>query len=254
MADSGGLSMSVWRWGAWLCAAWLLHGDAWARKLVLAATEYPPYYSEALDRGGPVAELTLAALREAGFEVELRFMPWARALKLGEQGSVDGLVGVWRSPEREARFFYSDPVVANRIVLCRLLAGRAPTRFTTFEDLRPYTVGVVRGYADPPGLAGAGVKTEPVTHDLQNLRKLLAGHLDLVLIDSRVAQYLIHRNFGAEGRRIQCIAPAVQEHPQYLVVSRSTPGGEAIVAAFNERLQRLRRSGGFQRITGRWGW
>jgi polar amino acid transport system substrate-binding protein len=245
--------MSIWRWGALLCAAWLLHGNAWARKLVLAATEYPPYYSDALDRGGPVAELTLAALRQAGFEVELRFMPWARALKLGEEGSVDGLVGVWRSPEREAKFFYSEPVVANRIVLCRL-AGRAPARFTTFEALRPYTVGVVRGYADPPGLAAAGIRTEPVTHDLQNLRKLLAGHLDLVLIDSRVAHYLIQRNLGTEGQRIQCIAPAVQEHPQYLVVSRSTPGGAAIVAAFNDRLQRLRRDGEFQAIVGRWGW
>lgn len=245
--------MTRWRALALLCAALLLHGSASARKLVLAATEYPPYYSETLERGGPVAELTVAALREAGFEVELRFMPWARALKLGEQGRVDGLVGVWRSPEREASFFYSDPVISNRIVLCRL-AGRAPARFTGFDALRPYTVGVVRGYADPPGLAAAGIKTEPVTHDLQNLRKLLAGHLDLVLIDSRVADYLIQRNLGADGQRIQCIAPPVQEHPQYLVISRSTPGGEAIATAFNERLKRLRRNGGFQAITGRWGW
>lgn len=245
--------MTRWRWIALLCAASLLHGSAWARKLVLAATEYPPYYGESLDRGGPVAELTVAALREAGFEVELRFMPWARALKLGEQGRVDGLVGVWRSPEREASFFYSEPVISNRIVLCRL-AGGTPARFTGFDVLRPYTVGVVRGYADPPGLVAAGVKTEPVTHDLQNLRKLLAGHLDLVLIDSRVAHYLIQRNLGAEGRRIQCIAPPVQEHPQYLAISRSTPGGEAIAAAFNERLQRLRKTGAFQAITGRWGW
>jgi polar amino acid transport system substrate-binding protein len=226
---------------------------AHARKLLLAATEYPPYYSESLDRGGPVAELTVTALRNAGHEVEVRFMPWARALRLGEQGKVDGLIGVWRSPERERSFFYSEPVVSNRIVLCR--RGTAgPDRFTTWEAIRPFMVGVVRGYANPEGLAAAHVNTEAVTDDLQNLRKLVAGHIDLALIDSRVVQYLAKRHLGASAPLIDCLQPPVQEHPQYLVVSRSTAGGEAIVAGFNEQLQRLRRSGEFRVIASRWGW
>lgn len=230
-----------------------LAGPVQARKLLLAATEYPPYYSESLERGGPVAELTVTALRNAGYDVEVRFMPWARALRQGEQGQVDGLIGVWRSAERERTFFYSEPVVSNRIVLCR--RGTAgPDRFTTWDAIRPYTVGVVRGYADPEGLAAAGVSTEAVTDDLQNLRKLVAGHIDLVLIDSRVQQYLSRRHLGPKAALVDCLQPAVQEHPQYLVVSRSTTGGEAIVAGFNEQLQRLRRSGEFKRIAERWGW
>jgi polar amino acid transport system substrate-binding protein len=239
----------------WLvsCLAMCLHAPAWARKLVLAATEYPPYYSESLERGGPVAELTVAALRRAGYEVELHFMPWARALKSGEQGKVDGLVGVWHSPQRERAFLYSKPVVSNRIELCRR-RGHGPDRFTTFEALRPYTVGVVRGYADPPGLAAAGIRTEPVTQDLQNLRKLAAGHIDLVLIDSRVEQYLVRRRLGREGEAIECLQPPVQEHPQHLVVSRGAPDAAAIVAGFNEQLEQMRQSGEFDRIAGRWGW
>jgi polar amino acid transport system substrate-binding protein len=226
---------------------------AQARKLLLAATEYPPYYSESLDRGGPVAELTVSALRNAGYEVEVRFMPWARALRLGEQGKVDGLIGVWRSPERERAFFYSEPVVSNRIVLCRR-GTSGPDRFTNWEAIRPFMVGVVRGYANPEGLAAAGVGTEAVTDDLQNLRKLMAGHIDLALIDSRVEQYLAKRHLGPTAALIDCLQPPVQEHPQYLVVSRSTVGGEAIVAGFNEQMQRLRRSGEFKGIASRWGW
>src|SRR4051812_28222329 len=181
---------------------------AQARKLLLAATESPPYYSESLDRGGPVAELTVSALRNAGYEVEVRFMPWARALKLGEQGKVDGLIGVWRSPERELSFIYSEPVVSNRIVLCRY-GSSGPDKFTSFEALRPFTIGVVRGYADPPGLAAAGVRTEAVTHDLQNLRKLVAGHVDLALIDSRVGEYLANRHLGPAAVNINCLTPPV---------------------------------------------
>lgn len=245
--------MALSRCCIWLLLALLLSAPAHARKLVLAATDYPPYYSETLDRGGPVVEVTATALRNAGYEVEVRFMPWARALKLGEQGKVDGLVGVWRSPERELAFIYSDPVVSNRIVLCRN-GTSGPDRFTSFEDLRPFTIGVVRDYADPPGLAAAGVHTEAVTHDLQNLRKLVAGHVDLVLIDSRVGEYLANQHLGMAAAHINCLQPPVQEHPQYLVVSRSTKGAAAIVSGFNEQLQRLRRSGELKGISGRWGW
>jgi len=75
-----------------------------------------------------------------------------------------------------------------------------------------------------------------------------------VIIDSRVEEHLARKHFGEAASLIECLYPAVQEHPQYLAVSRGTQGGEAIVRAFNEQMQRLRRSGEFKGVMGRWGW
>jgi polar amino acid transport system substrate-binding protein len=237
----------VLRATAVLALAAFAAGAAAARTLHLAATECPPYYSPSLPGGGPVAQLTLAALRQAGYQVELRFLPWARALRLGEQGQVDGLVGVWHSPQREAAFLYSLPVVSNRIVLCGL-QGRMPARFTSFEALRPQVIGIVRGYANPPALADAQVRTEEVDNDLQNLRKLQAERIDLVLIDSRVERYLERESLPRGGARIGCLEPAVQEQPQYLVVSRQARDAALIVDAFNAQLSRMISSGDYTRI------
>ncbi len=229
-----------------------LHAPACADTLVLAATEYPPYYSEALPRGGPVTELTVTALRRAGHVVQVRFLPWARALRLGELGEVDGLIGIWHSPERERHFLYSRPVAHNHVVLCHK-PGTGPKRFTGFPALKPYTVGVVRGDADPPGLTAAGIRTDAVNDDLQNLRKLSAGRIDLVLVDSRVARYLASRHLPQLAATMQCLEPSVQEHPQYLVVSRHLATAAAVVAEFNEQLKRMQDSGEFAEIAARWG-
>jgi polar amino acid transport system substrate-binding protein len=231
----------------------LWHGAASAREIALAATEYPPYYGESMVQGGPVVELTLQVLRDAGYTPSVRFMPWVRALQWGEGGQVDGLIGVWHSSDREASFLYSHPLVDNRIVLCRL-GDHGPARFSGFDALRPYTVGVVSGYADPPELAQAGVHTEAVVEDLQNLRKLVAGRIDLALIDSRVAKHLIEHDLDARGQAINCLEPAVQRHPQYLVISRRVPDAPRIIAAFNEKLRVWRRTKEYRELAQRWGW
>lgn len=223
-----------------------------ARTLQLAATEYPPYYSESLTDGGPVTEITVAALRHAGYEVQVRFLPWVRALRAGEMGEVDGLIGVWHSPERERSFLYSLPVVANRIVLCRH-GHHGPDRFAGFPALKPYVIGVVRGYADPPGLAEARIHTEAVTDDLQNLRKLLLDRIDLVLIDSRVGHYLLSRHLPEALTTVQCLEPTVQEPAQYLVVSRHASDAAQIVNAFNTGLQQLHATGDYEKIAAKWG-
>lgn len=222
-----------------------------ARALVLAASEYPPYTSEALAQGGPMSQIATAALQHAGYRVELKFLPWARALRLAEQGEVDGLLAVWHSPERERTFWFSRPVVSNRLVLC----GRQPNvpeRFEDFAMLRDYTLGVVRGYAKPPGLEQAGRTLEEATDDLQNLRKLVAGHVDLVLIDGRVQRFLVSRHMPEAAAALRCLQPPVQEPPLYLVVPRRVRDGQEVVRAFDAQLERMQRDGEYATISRGW--
>lgn len=221
------------------------------RHLVLVASEYPPYTSEGLAHGGPMSEITVTALRKAGYEVQVRFLPWARALRLAEQGLVDGLLAVWRSPARERVFLFSEPVIANRIMLCGR-DGAMPVRYEGPAMLRRYTVGVVRGYANPPALEESGARLEPVTDDLQNLRKLVAGRVDLIVIDGRVQRYLVGRHLPEAGVHIRCLQPPLQEPPLHLVVARSVPGASEVVQAFDTQLELLLQSGEYARIAAQW--
>jgi polar amino acid transport system substrate-binding protein len=221
------------------------------RDLVLAATEYPPYTSEALEQGGPMSQIAIAALQHAGYGVRLRFLPWARALRLAEQGEVDGLLAVWHSPERERSFWFSRPVVSNRLVLCGREA-HMPRRFDGFAALHDYTLGVVRGYAKPAGLDAANLTVEEATDDLQNLRKLVADRVDLVLIDGRVERFLVSRHMPESAPALRCLQPPVQEPPLYLVVSRRVPDGQDVMQAFDAQLATMVRDGEYAAISERW--
>lgn len=232
-----------------------LGGVAWiapvapaaARPVVLTTTEYSPYCSAALPRGGVLVDLAVAALRQAGHTAEVRFMPWARALSLGQQGEVDGVLCIWKSPAREQDFLFSDPLVTSRIMLCRR-PGPGPERFTSFTDLPRATVGVVRGYVLPPGLASAAVPTSEVTSDLQGLRMLMAGRFDFMLMDERVAQQLMVDHTDLQG--IRCLEPALQTPEQFMALSRKVPDAAAIIDAFNQALRRMAARGELQKILG----
>lgn len=229
----------------WLAACSLAAMPAAARDLVLTTTEYAPYCTTSLPRGGLLADLAVTALRRAGHHAEVRFMPWARALSLGRQGEVDGLVCIWRSPAREAEFVFSQPLVTSRILLCRR-PGPGPQRFDGFEPLRASTVGVVRGYATPPGLAEAGVRTQEVTSDLQGLRMLMAQRFDFMLMDERVADQLKAEH--AELRGVACLEPAIQSPEQFLALSRRLPDAQAIIDAFNRALAEMAARGEVQKL------
>ena len=70
-----------------------LPAGAAERPLRLVATEFPPYTGSALPGGGVACEVTRAALRQAGREMELSFRPWARALLEFQRGDHDGASG-----------------------------------------------------------------------------------------------------------------------------------------------------------------
>lgn len=236
-------AMWLLAFAAWLVAA----APAASRPMVLTTTEYSPYCSTALPRGGVLVDVAVTALRQAGHAAEVRFMPWARALSLGQQGEVDGVLCIWKSPAREQDFLFSDPLVTSRIMLCRR-PGPGPERFTGFADLPRATVGVVRGYALPPSLAGAGAPTREVTSDLQGLRMLMAGRFDFMLMDERVAQQLMADHGELQG--IRCLEPALQTPEQFMALSRKVPDAAAIIDAFNQALRQMAARGELQKMLG----
>ncbi len=167
-------------------------------KIMALTNNYEPYYSENLPESGPIIKITRLAFQEVGYDFEVSFVPWARAVVEGESGACDLLIGVWFNADRESWMAFSEPMLENEIGFYKRKSD--PLVFTDYAALKAENVviGTVRGYINPEGLEQSGVKIEEVKEDLQNMQKLVNDRIQLSLIDRQLGAYFA-KQLGREN-------------------------------------------------------
>jgi polar amino acid transport system substrate-binding protein len=221
-------------------------------KLSIVADNYPPYYGKELRNGGLLTEIVAEAFKRAGYDVEIKFMPWKRALEGAKAGKHDGLFTLWYREEREEWFVYSDPMSpASEIGFYKRKGSEI--YFQTFEDLKPYTIGVGRGYATPPGLDEASLKTSLARDDEENLRKLHKGRIDLALTDKLVAKYIINTRIPDAAPHLEWLPPTLHVETNHFAISRKAENFNMKLADFNRGLAAIEADGTLKAIIAKHG-
>lgn len=227
-------------------------GSAATKKIVLATLNWEPYYGEKLENGGYIAEITREAFQRVGYEVEIKWVPWKRALEQAKEGRYDGLLGAWFSEERAQYFAFTEPI--DMTTLSFFKQTGSPILYSTLKDLTPYRIGVTRGYAHTKEFDAAVYLTkEEVTTSSQNIQKLSEGRIDLFVEDRRVVQYLIRNDFLKLNGKIVEVKPPLQEKPLYNAISKKVVGYEHIIEDFNRGLKLLKDDGTFDQILQKYG-
>ncbi len=171
--------------------------------------------------------------------------PLLRLVELLKSGQLDGTVAFYRSPEFETFLYYaSSPLLlAQPILLVR--QDNPITAIESIEDIRGYRIGhIVTGggrytpmldkYRDAITLDGIGSDQWAE----QNIGKLLAGRLDAVFdrqpytlpfVAARMQQY----------DQVKVIPIPDPPTPVYIVFSKMSPRGKALVDQYNAILPKL---------------
>lgn len=211
------------------------------RELTLVATNYPPFYtSELADQGG-VALVVKEAFKRRGYHASVKFYPFARAALLVKTGQADGIIGLWYRKEREQWAHYSDPIQAVQIVFFKRKDN--PLHFSQLSELKPFTIGIGRGYANPPEIAAAGLTTEEGNSDEMNLKKLFLKRIDLVLIGYNLAQYLIKQHGDEYLNALEQVGEPIATEVFHLGVSLAVADQATLVDEFNKGLESMAQDG-----------
>ena len=206
--------------------------------VTLAYVEYPPYIGAELENGGPLAEIVTQSYENLGYRVKLELVPWVRAFRDAKLGAYDGVFTAWHREEREQWFLFSDSLPPNEIGFYKRKGEDISIH--SFDDLKPYKIGVVRGYGYPSGFKEANLKLSVVDTDKQNLRMLIFKRIDLALTDKALGRHFMTKDLQGE---IEWIEPPVEVLNQYLMISKNADNAHQLLADFNSGLKQLSDSG-----------
>ncbi len=215
---------------------------AWAQtgKTVTFATD-------AEKPGGFLLEITTQALKEAGYDTHVDFVPWARALSQSYDGDVDGLLGCLYSDERAQKLIYSDVVAESPYVLFALKdSGLA---YHGISDLRSHSVGLINGGSYPKELTDdQQIKKEYASSFQQNLQKLQAKRIDTFLEKKFAVLNYLKAQAPADAAAIVVLDPPLVVNKFYVAFSRKKQNAEQLAADFNQGLAKLKADGGYAAI------
>lgn len=236
--------------------------------LNLATLDWPPYIGEELCNKGWVFQFTVALLVAKGYQVNIHFFPWARAVKQVELGQMDILFPEYFIEELAP----SDNVIGTKRRQLLALSNKFPGGTIGFikrkgeeidfdgnlSRLVGENIGVVRGYQNTPDFDAMMDNNQfnilNAVDEVQLLRLLLAKRVNLVIGDPIVFRHSVKYFDIPDWEKekmlagIEDVEPSLQYNHLYYAVSVKSPQWQQIINDINDGLAEFSASGEINRI------
>jgi polar amino acid transport system substrate-binding protein len=158
----------------------------------MVSTNWEPYYSEYLPGGGPVPEVTREAFAKMGYEVEISWIPWARAQRDVENGTYMGLLGPYKTAQRQEYAVYSAKPLATALTGIFGVDG-TDLEAASLEEMMPYSIGVLRGSAVSKEFDESNLSKHLTNTEGSAIRMLLSKRVDAIAGDYYVFSTLLRK-------------------------------------------------------------
>lgn len=216
--------------------------------ITLASTNWEPYVGEELYKEGFISDLVRAIMAESGYKVVYYYRPWSRAILETKNGTFDGLMAVYRNPEREKTMAFPDVLwqVKEEFIACK---NKGIVYRKDLKNLLKYKVGTLRGSFQAEELKQAGIRIEGVTNHSQNVNKMLYRRLNIVIMPRSVFYYHLKRlKSDSNRKRFEILTPPFRVYGMYTVFSKKNPKYKKLTRDFNRGLKKIKANGIFKKI------
>jgi len=217
--------------------------EAQNQKVILTSLEWPPYTSEALPDQGASSAVAVAAFKAMGYDLTIKFMPWERAVDMAKNDtSVMGYFPEYYSKDNATTFLYSDPMGQGPLGFVEPTGS--PVKWSTLDDVKGLTIGVVEGYLNTDEFDARVVahtqKVEAVSDDATNVAKVAAGRIPLAVIDGNVLNYLVLKDKSVIPYRNQVhFNGKILANKSLYVCFKNTPDGQKLAKIYNAGLKKI---------------
>ena len=204
---------------------------------------------------GFMIEIAQRTLAKGGHTVNYELMPWERALHSAESGTIDCVVGAYKSDAPGLLF----PAERQGEDTTGAFVKQGSTwRYTNLEALKPLRVGAISGYSYGDEI-DAFIAQNPQSVQLlsgdtaleQNIRKLLTGRID-VLLESPAVLNAKLKVIDAQGQVASAGLIGTPEN-LYIACSPKKETSAEYVKLVSDGTRELRQSGELAKILEKYG-
>jgi len=217
--------------------------------LTIGTNDLPPYI-ETNTKSGLLIDLLSEVGREMNVKIDFVFLPWVRCEEELKDGKVWGIMPYVKTPEREAAFVFSDPLIMKRTLFFYYSRDqKKKINYTKFSDLKNYNIGGIKGYFYENWFSDAGLNVEYTASEEQNIRKLYGGRIDITPAGDITGWYIIKKIFPKEeANNFHTIEKPLDEGNIYIIVRRDDIEGLKQLKLFNEAMKRVKEEPIYSKI------
>ncbi|MCP3940473.1 MAG: transporter substrate-binding domain-containing protein [Desulfobacteraceae bacterium] len=235
-----------------LCTKGIMAAEKYFHAIAVA---HPPFTLKETTEHGMSWELSKIALETQGYNVSVKFAPWARAFSDTKDGKYDGILIAYWTKEREELFVYPDHPVAFITTGFFKKKKRKDIKYTgNFSDVSSFDIGVERSASMGEEFDKADHLNKIFVNESEQILKMVyLGNIDLGVTGfkySRSNLNNIAKLSGFEGiiNEIEFIQPPFTRRPAYLMISQKTPDFKQKLKDLNAGLEKIRTNGIFKSI------
>ncbi|WP_319582852.1 transporter substrate-binding domain-containing protein [uncultured Pseudodesulfovibrio sp.] len=225
---------------------------------LLADRDFAPY-SMVID-GEPTGidvDVFNEAARRAKIDVNIETKPLETVLQMVQEGSCDGALALFRSPDREryALFMEATPIHFSDYVLFTKVGDRFP--FASYQDLSGKVIGLVTGLDLGPDFAAAREQGKIIVKEYPDqpaiIAGLLGGEIDAFAGNIDVTYYQL-KAMGLTSSVVYLDHKLLTGRPSYAVLSRAAKREDKveIIQALEKAIDQMTKDGTYNKIARRY--
>ena len=217
-----------------------------------AEDDWAPY-SSVVERTaqGFAVDVVREAYAAVGITVNFEVLPYARCLAQAKAGRLVGCFdAVPNAMIAPSYLWHAQPLFTTHMNVYAL--ADSSEHGLTATSLEGKTVGVERDYEYGDAFdLNTKILRRVVDRNESGFKMLMAGRIQYMAAEARIANALFARNPAAYGSKFKLVG-TVATPGLYMAFSKSSPDAARLLAKFNEGYTALRSSGRYQAIERKW--
>lgn len=201
---------------------------------------------------GIAVEIVKKIMKDLGHKLEIKVLPWPRALAMVKSGNADAIFTAYKNPEREQFLDYSREILIPQIVYFYALKGHKHKFTGNMEDVKNLKIGVTStiSYGRNFDNYKDNLNIEQASTFDGNLKKLLTKRIDLLPSNIYVGDYTIKKQ--RLTNKIVKLPVAIEEIPSYIAFSKVN-NLRNLRDQFDNKIRAIKKNKTFDKILKKYG-